>query len=105
MREIKYRVWHLDKEIFIEPYKLSLKPDGELYIWENQYDGKILLQPKAYVIQLSTGLKDRNGVEIYEGDILLNHNWKSHYFELVKYSQFYCCTAYCECDSDIDIKI
>lgn len=63
MREIKFRVWDGDKLIHV--------PD----IIENGYvnflakSGRFDIK-KIYTIQQYTGLKDVNGNEIYEGDIL-----------------------------------
>lgn len=71
MREIKFRVWDSENKNMVydvgicadgsnTPYKI---PDGE-DDQENYeyYDGAELMQ--------YTGLKDKNGKEIYEGDIL-----------------------------------
>jgi hypothetical protein len=62
-REIKFRVWNLDRKEWAEYGVLdmngSFKQEGVGY---HEYN---------YVIQLFTGLLDKNGKEIYEGDILL----------------------------------
>ena len=65
MREIRLRAWNkLDNtmsfpHIFSECMPLS---------WESIYE-----------IMQFTGLTDKNGVDIYEGDIL---DWKGHYLEV-----------------------
>ena len=59
MREIKFRVWDLS----ISKYRASLTLSANT--------GAICSSnPEHYVLEQFTGLHDKNGKEIYEGDIL-----------------------------------
>lgn len=71
MRELKFRIWDKQNKNFVkEPTKyksLAISCDGRgVYI--GHYDDCDV--EDIYFIQQYTGLKDKNGKEIYEGDIL-----------------------------------
>lgn len=66
MREIKFRAW--DRILKKMTYEVSMKLREDEYI--NILDMFAILNQRYDFMQY-TGLKDKNGKEIYEGDIIL----------------------------------
>lgn len=62
MREFKFRAWDKNIKKFIRPTDLKIRGDNVIYYCESRDNMLIVMQ--------YTGLKDRHGREIYEGDIV-----------------------------------
>ena len=64
MREIKFRAWQKNGTKMIDLQKIT-----PLILNKDQYGVFLPFHKDIHLMQY-TGLKDKNGVEIYEGDIL-----------------------------------
>jgi len=72
MREIKFRAWE-KKDKVMHVNVLPVPPDDISY----EYKGVSLLPLKdTYEFMQYTGLRDKHGKEIYEGDIIVPNGYK-----------------------------
>ena len=69
MREIKFRAWNKVGQYMTHPSSTFIAPNGK--------NGEMKMDTpmsEEYELLEYTGLKDKNGKEIYEGDILVGIN-------------------------------
>lgn len=90
MKNLKYRVWLPCKKTIVDVMMIDFENKEVMYRWKDKSRTATYIDTDAIgdvSIMQSTGLHDRNGVEIYVGDIV-RHSEVATDISIVRFGEF-----------------
>lgn len=77
-REIKFRAWDKEKKSMFQIFDSTTLENWFLPSWNDKYE-----------VMQYTGLHDKNGKEIYEGDVVKCKNYHGVVYGIINYNNSY----------------
>ena len=88
MSELKFRVWDTHRKTIYPAQEIRFKNNELLAVWRTH--GERCLVEGAVPIMQYIGAKDKNGIEIYEGDVIRENARRNKVDYVIRWSAAAC---------------